>query len=243
MVTIRETNGEDDDILSNLGEILKGHHVNNFIANIVMEDKKLNRKPTVEDIIKWPTNNKNYVLFKQRLINHGNDLKFQHKCPNVNCKNYLEDKVQRLEDTIDKFDGNLADEKYVPKNSFSIRKYKPGNDVMVEFETSSNKKFRFKILTGELEQNELEIDEGSISRNTKLLIRELELFNKNSWSRLENFRSIPSREMKEVRQKVIDMDPTFDPIINFNCPSCKAPYQLPLFQIPNFYFPEDMISM
>lgn len=241
IVTVRETDGDDDDLLSRLGDVLTGENIFHLLASITLNDQLLGRRPTIEDIKAWPSNNKLYLVFKQRLMNHGNVLKFHHTCQADSCSDYINSVAREYNDDLEQFDGDLANEEWESKNLFAIRKYKKGATESVEFKTASGKELRFKILTSILEKKGLETNEDNTSRNTKLVVRELEIKVKEKWLRVHKFNIFSSKEASEVRAKVIEYDNPFEPVIKFKCVNCKQPYQLPLFSIPTFYFPEDMI--
>jgi hypothetical protein len=243
VVIVRETNGDDDDTLSRLADS-DGNSVFNFLANIVMHDQYLNKKPLVEDIMGWHASDKYYLLYKQRLINRGSKLEFQHECQNDKCPtnqpSFLDSKAITYEQDLNMYDGNLADADYKPKNSQPV-KYPKGKDLEYEFTISSKKRFKVSILTGLLEKIQLEQPVGSLSKNSILTARNLSVWDKSQWVPVKFFGAFSSRELSEVRGLVRDNDPLFDPMVSFNCQYCKQPYNVPLLAIPVFFWPEDMV--
>jgi hypothetical protein len=240
VVTIRETNGNDDETLSKLGDVNSGDNQFNFIADITLDDSSINGKPTIEDIMNWPTNDRYYLLFKQRIINHGVEVKFNHECPNPDCKDPMtgdrsaSDYIQDLSE----FDSDLKNYK-APKKADPKQKIAPypSKEAIVEMSTSSHKKLRYKILTGVLEKRALDMPQSDHSQNTRLLLRELETFIEGQWIRLTTFHAIPSKEMGEIRGNIERLDPIFDPAVKCTCPKCKLRFDVGLFTIPSFYFP------
>src|SRR6188768_357975 len=86
LVRIRETNGDDDEILSTLKDARQGDSVFNFLANIILEDNTKPGKPsTVVDLLDWPVSDRYYLLFKQRIINQGHLLEFDFICQTPDC--------------------------------------------------------------------------------------------------------------------------------------------------------------
>lgn len=233
VVQIRETNGNDDAILSNLADLTTGDNFYKFLSDITMEDSLLGKKPTVQDTCNWPVNTINYVLIQQRIFNHGPLLEFTKTCQNPKCK-----KSTDFEQNLEEYVGNGAEDVFTREPTPElIKPYPMGADPMVEFQTSSGKKFRFKILTGELEKRALEAGADDAHQNTKLLMRELEVYNAGAWLPLTSFHGISSREMSEIRANVNKYDPTFSPMVDCSCPKCGNPSFEPLFTIPGFYFP------
>lgn len=244
VLTIRETNGEDDEILSRLSDANTGDNVYKFLASITLMDSFLKKKPLFKDVQQWPSNDKFGLLFKQRLINHGDILNFETTCPNDRCVDHLGNRTKTpyQEDLKKAFDDDLANPQYdgtSPKNRLSLYKYGDAKEHV--FTISSGKTLRYKILTGELEKMQLAMPLDATTRNTKLIIRELSLMLKNEWVLLTTFHALSSREMSEVRSEIDKGDTTFDPEVEVTCPKCKLQYTIPLFSIPTFYFPEPMM--
>lgn len=235
-VTIRETNGEDDDIISRVADASDGSNILNFLASIIMTDHNLGRKPVVAEIAEYKANDKYYLVFKQRLMNHGPELEFEYTCQNPKCK-----KTHKYEEDLRELDGDLSDPEYKPKHIASVKKYPQGDKAEIEFITSSGKTIRYKILNSLLEKKQLDMPQNNLSKNTMLLAREIELFIKQEWVLQTYFGAFTSREMGEIRKHVTINDDAFDPHTEFECYHCKQPYSLPILSLPAFYYPADMI--
>lgn len=240
IATIRETNGEDDAIISKMSGAQSGESILNFVANITTHDSVLGRKPMVDDIRAWPVSDRYYLLYKQRLINQGTLLEFRHTCSNPDCAYCRDAEPQDKEQDLTEFDGDLTNPDFKAKNSNQVRRYPNGDKVEVEFSLSSGKKLKYKILTGELEKKQLDIPQDDNNRNTKLIVRELSVFDNGVWIPLKSFLAFKSKEMSEIRKHVDDNDPLFDPLINFTCNLCKMPYRIPLLSIPAFFWPGEL---
>lgn len=235
VITIRETNGDDDELLSKVGDAQTGDNVYNFLASIITMDKSTGKKPLVEDIMGWPINDKYYVLFKQRIINQGPQLKFPHECSKTSCNHIAE-----YEEDLDLLDKDLS----APNTGGELgaKRYPNGNKLSIEFELTSGKKLKYKILTGILEKKQLDIAPDEVTKNTRLSIRELEIKGEGGeWKLVTHFGQFSSKEMNEIRNHVNYNDPAFDPITTFSCPKCSQKYVLPILSLPSFYFPEETI--
>lgn len=239
VVRIRETNGDDDEILSRLGAAQDGSNIINFLTNITEHDSALGRKPHSGDLMEWPLADKYYLLFKQRLLNHGNLLKFQHKFEN--SKHELDANPVTFEQDVAEFDGNLADPLYKPSTPHQPKKYPYGNQREVEYTTSSGVQVKWKILNTILENKQLSMPLESTNRNSALTIRELSVFNKGEWVRLTTFGMFSSKVMSELRTEVGKSDPSFNPIVDVVSPNSGTRDSIPLIAIPDFYFPEGQI--
>lgn len=233
VVTIRETNGDDDATLSNLGNASTGENVYNFLANIMVDTPKVLAK----EIKDWPINDKYVLLFKQRIFNQGHEFKFKHTDPD----DRKEEEKEYTEDLIG-VDGDLGDPEFKPTPN-QVFLYPKGNATHIEFSIPSGDKFRFRVLTGIMEEIALLTPQADVNNNSQLLIRELEYLNGANWERLFNFRNFSSKNMVFIRAAIRTLDRTFDPYVNFKNPNTGNPFSIPLMKMPTFYFPEGTMLM
>jgi len=232
-ITIRERNGDDDDIISDQQLGKDGTNIFAFVAAITEIDHDLNRKPTVAEIKQWPTNDVYAVLLKQYIANFGKDMKFTHLCQNEDCGHEA-----KYSEDLSLVDGDMEDPNYKPKNSLALRKYPNGKTLEILFKTSSGKELKYKILNYELAKKELE--EVGATKNSPLKFRELQIKNKDSWVDVKHFGMFSPKDMVEIRQNVRDNDPLFQPNVNFSCAKCQMPYSVVLWQLGAFYYPEEI---
>lgn len=230
-VKIRETNGDDDELLSSWNDSADGSNIAKFLSSIVLEDSFLKGKPSVGEINNWPINDKYGLLFKQRLFVHGSELKFRAICTEESCKHediYNEDLTQ--------WDTDLAKEE--PKNSRALALY-PEYKKEIEFTISSGKKLKYELLTGELEKRARMLQDPT--RNSPLVIRNLQVQNQGKYILVTHFAGFSSREMTEIRNHIASHDKQFDPMVHFACsnPACGKEYNVSLFSISAFLFPEE----
>lgn len=226
-VVIRETNGEDDGILSRLKDASDGTNVHNFLAGIIEEDKSLGgKKPTAADIMDWLVNDKYYLLFKQRLINQGPEFLFRNKCQNCKKENEFVEDLKVIDEE--------AKEKY---------KYPFKDKKEIEITTSRGHRIRIHLLDGFAEKEGLSVQSNETNnQNTSLIARHIELYDNNQWIRIFDFKRFPSKEMSEIRGFIKKNDTQFDPIVTFTC-SCGREYSAPLLFIPVFFYPEEGTQM
>lgn len=231
VVTIRESNGEDDAILSRVKNAMDDTHVYNYLASIITMDHSTKAKPVAADLLEWLVNDKNYLLFKQRIINLGPELELIHTCEDTDCKSknhYSED--------LSEMDGDLGQKNYTP-NEKQVYKYPSGEKRVIEFTSTKNHQFKFELLTGLIQRANADVPESKRDINQILTGRNLKVFENNKWLDLFDFRRFSSKEMNEIRKYVLDQDKPFEPMVSFECPKCQRPYQQNLFFIPVFFYP------
>jgi hypothetical protein len=236
-VIIRETNGGDDEILSNLYDVQQGSNLPQFLTSIITTDGTLGRKPSVAEVLSYPKNDQWYLMLIQRIMNRGTELVFDWRCSQKTCK---EKPAQSFTEDLSLLDGNMGDINYTP-NKNQIMKYPLGALNQHQFKTSSGSLFRFDIMTGVHEKKLLEIGEKTQSKNTMLIIRNLQIYQNNDWVTLTSFSAFPSKIMTEIRKEVARVDPEFNPIVSGECSHCGKPFALSLWGMPDFFWPGEMI--
>lgn len=227
--TIRETNGEDDAILSKLGDTLKGKNIYNFLSSIIVSPVQ-----TPAQVAEWFINDIYYLLFKQRIINQGAEFIFPHVDPE-DTKNR---KVEYTED-LNEIDADLSDVNYIGGDNKVSRYITPELDHL-EYESNISKsRYRIKRFTGLMEEREIDTPQTELTKNTILISREISELVNGQWLRLTSFRKVPSREMAELRAWVKKVDTKFNPMVYFTNKFTNNKFEVPLFSLPTFYYPEE----
>lgn len=235
VVTIKESSGDDEDILSNLEANDDGSAIPNFLSSITTMDSEIKRRPLPEDIMNWGVTDKYALLFKQRIFNYGDSMSFKNICSKESCKaetKYTED--------LRIFNTDLSNRLAEPVNSNALIVYPNGLNKEIEFVSASGKKFKYSILDGHLEKAALAITQNS-TKNTLLVTRNFSVLDKEDWIILKHFGSLSAKEAGECRAHVKRNDPQFYPMISYTCPKCGSPYQTPLFSMQDFFYPVEMI--
>lgn len=235
IVDIRENNGGDDELLSKISSAKNGENINIFLSGIIEKDYELEKKPLAGDVAGYLNKDRYYLMFKQRLINYGNILKYKYKGDR-------DEQEYEYEEDLTTLDGNLGDSEYKPKSGEQISKYPFGNQRVIEFTTSKKKKFRFHVVDGIMEYQATKADMDDYTKNTPLYERQIEEFVDGKWQRVFHFKHCSSREVAEVRTFVEKCDEQFQPIISFKSKEGNF-YQIPLFSIPTFFYPEAEIEI
>lgn len=231
-IVIREQNGDDDEILTLSESVMAGKSLQAFVASITVNDSE-NKKPTIEDVLKWKINDVYVTALKSRIFSLGPVLDFKVECPD--CK------------TVSNFTENLSeyDHDYslpFPENAkLSIcRPYKNGQSLEVNLTLSSGRVIKYLCRTGDLDTLSLEIPDNTVSKNTEFLLRKVSLRAKeNNFLPLTTFGMLSARDMSEIRKSFEENDPAWDFKSTCACGNakCKRPMALPLLTQSSFFFP------
>ena len=83
--TIREENGEDEEILSNQADAMNGNmNITKFIAAIVVDtDFTDHHRLTVQDVLNLPFLDRYTIMLQNRIFSLGAVLDFQYKWPDM----------------------------------------------------------------------------------------------------------------------------------------------------------------
>lgn len=227
-VTIRERNGNDEDILSNMGDFKDGLAIPKFLSGIIVSE------PTPASAIQqWGIRDKYYLLLKERILSLGTMLIFTHKFESGSSQTFEED--------LSKYDWdyNLPVPKYGDKNYNEDRALPyPSSMGFIEGRTSSGKNFRMKYLTGDDEIKTLGMDQRDLSVNKRLTLRNFELQTKTGkWLPIERFDMLTGPEMQEIRDTLDDADGDFSLIVQVKDPNKGVIEETSLMQEPDFFIP------
>lgn len=231
-VSIRETNGEDEGIISNVSNSLDGTALNQFVAGVsteVKEDGSLGKRLTTTEVLAWPRKNLYYTLFKTRILSLGEILSFNHTCSNPQCG-----KVTKYEDNLLDYDNDMINP---TEGEYKIMPYPQAAIKTVSLTTSSSKQLRYSVVDGLLEKASLAKPQDSLNKNSSILDRNLEMWDGKEWVLVTQFRAFSSKEMAEIRASIQKTDKAWDCISVVTCPACKTTDYLPIFSIPDFFFP------
>lgn len=237
VIKMREPNANDEGVLSNVELARDSSNVINFLANIVMEDSFLGRKPLVEDIKEWKRNDIYWAMFKQRVIYSGFDFIFNHECYNRDCKHkfVVEEDLRMMAGDFEE----LSDE-----DNKKVKIWVPGypNKEKTEITFTTDKRtFRFKNLTLPMENAMLKISASETNINAPAMARELEELINDKWVLVKDFGGISRSINKTIRTQIKKEDTQFLPNITIDCPKCEMAQDISMFTIPGFYYPEDLI--
>lgn len=251
VVTTREPNGDDEEILSKKSLTASGDNILIYMASIIVEDSIDGKNPTKDKIAAWKTRDKYYFLLMQRILTYGHDLIFKYAFQNDDTNTMVEIqedlRIFTLPDYIwkeQKADPNNEDQMMevvvdVKRHASACKSYIDENASMVEFEIDGLK-FRFKHLDTNLESVALASTE-EVTKNSKLRDRHLEVLENNLWRPVTYFKQFSSKQVAQMRKKVLELDAEFSP--QFIIASTNGNYKdiIDVFTVPTFYYPEEMM--
>lgn len=245
VITIREQNGGDDDIISRIGDT-EGHNVLVFLANIIQQDATTGKKPTIDDIRSWGVKDKYYALLQSRIFSLGSQLKWKHICGDSNCARNKPTTagVHRgpfpvTEDLINYGDGSdaILSPDYVPFSPYSVTPYPTKTESTIELKLTSGKLVKYNILDSGGELERLQASEDARTHNFQFIIRKLAIKLNNAWVLVRDFQVFSPRDMVEMRASLEANDKEFVPITTVTCPTCGNADYVNILLLPDFFYP------
>ena len=233
-VTIRETNGQDDAIFSNLKDQREQKALNNYLSNVILDlDGNQTVKPN--DILKLRVRDKYYILYKIRRLSLGDEVEWLHRFDDGEEVNMVEN--------LDKYDWDYSEGMPPLKgedgyNPLLAAKY--NEEPYVRFKLSSGHIVQFNYMTGLEEKSVLGVNEDTLNINYRLIVRKFQLLqdiNDEQGSYIENFQMFPSRIMAEIRARLDTYDSEFILRSNVEHPKTGVVTVISLFAVPDFFYP------
>lgn len=237
--TIREQNGDDDDILSNPVTSKDLTNLSIFISSIVVStDKTKNGKLTVEEAFDLPTNDRYAILFNSRIHSLGDSVEFTYDWGKADGG-----KVEYEQD-LNEF---LHDYQYEPTDDDNLVKpnavpYYPlgkaDKDILIS--TTSGKRLMYDLLNGYGESLFVGLPLAERTKNKELIVRNLRLEVNNKFEKVEKFNLFSVRDMQEIRKEVRTCDPNFTGVTEIENPITKQKVGINISDIPNFFYPGEI---
>lgn len=239
-VTIREQNGNDDDILSNVSNTKDLTNINLFVSSIVVDtDFTDNKKLSLEDTLNLLMKDKYYILFASRIHSIGKKISFKYDWGKDNGGSfpYTEDLSNYLWDYTMEFPYE-NNSKYFkermqpyPKNAYGIH----------EKQLSSGKLLRHKCLDGNAEKYLLSLPIEQLTKNVELKARNLELKNKEgTWEKVDNFKFFSKKEMMELHKYINEIDTSFSGNTEITNPVNGQIIDYVIMQSMDFFYPQEI---
>lgn len=236
ILTIRENNGEDESILSEMKNVLTGKNTTDYLVRILSENTPPLTEKDVDELFEI---DRQGLLFHARLLSLGNTFILDHECQNQDCKKPF----KWTEDLSEYITGPTEDrtpEELPWLNAQVIPTLPLGEKTEYEIVLSSGKRVKLKILTGSLQKKKL-ANPDSLNINTKLLYRELSLQNPQGiWEVSTHFSMYSSKDLMEIRAAQQKNDPVWNPLSKNICPHCKQENVIEIMGNPSFFFPSEI---
>ena len=234
-ITVREQNGNDDDIISNSGKTKDGSAFNEFIAGIVVKSERADGPIKAIDVLDMPLRDKYSILIQSRIFSLGENLTFTFDWGDAIKKDecIYEDDLSKFVWDYDKPFPVEGDKDYFSER---IPPYE-GDSTYFELELSSGHILRLDFLNGNSEKYMLKVSESEQSANVVLKARRISLKTEAGFHRVETFTMFSARDMSEIRSGVKRFDSEITLDIDVEHPTSKMTEILSLIQIPDFFFP------
>lgn len=236
--TIREQNGEDDDILSNPVTSSNLMNLSHFISAIVVGQTFYPGKNTLsaEDALKLPSNDRYAILINSRIHSIGANLEFTYDW-GKDLGGEVGYEIDLNELVFNKPIEEVTDEELNQKpEAIPLYPVKQFKDIIINVD---GKELCFDLLTGEGEQYLIELPFEKKTKNQVLISRNLRMKVNNSWEKVYNFRLFTKNQMATLRKSILANDPLFSGNIKIENPSNPSLVtQVNVMGLPNFFWPE-----
>jgi len=238
-VKIREQNGNDDDILSNVSTSKDLTNIDLFLAGVVVEaDFTDNKSLTIEDVKGLLLRDKYFILFASRVHSIGPEIKFKYDWGEDNGGEfpYKEDLSNYLWDYTEEFPTQGIKGYFKQR----ISPYPQGAYDIQKFTTTSGKELTFKCLDGHAEKELLAKPIGELTKNVELIARDLKIKGEVDYEKVHNFKFFTKRDMMEIHNYVSEVDETFMGTTEINNPVNGQSIDYPIMQSTDFFYPQEI---
>lgn len=240
-VTIREQNGNDDDIISNRATSKDLTNFNIFLSSLVIETDlpiATNGKLSRDAIDKMLLRDKYAIIFASRIHSMGNIINFEVDWPTESGgpQRYTED----LHNYFWDFEEELpkqGEEGYSPTR---IQPYPKDCYGIQELHLTSGKHVRLRYLDGLGEKELMKLPIEEMSRNAEIKARGLEQKLEDKWIKVSNFMYFTKRDMAELYKFLRENDPEFTAITDIENPNTGEIIKYSLLQAEDFFFPQEI---
>lgn len=237
---IREQNGEDDALLSNVALAKDSSALNAFIKAVTVylsTSSDPTKAPTLDDIMSMPLNNKYFILIASRVFSLGEELEFQYNwggdLPPVKY-------VENLNDFLWDYSKELPKPGEPGYFEERIPPYK-SNDPFQTLILDDGREVRYKYLDSYGEKYLLKLPETERHINQQLLARDLSLRIDGQFIKVESFKNFSSRAMAKIRAHVSENDPEFSGLTTLENPYETGVSQtISIIQVQDFFFPREI---
>lgn len=248
--TIREQNGQDEEILTNVADVKNIMNITKFIQAIIIGTS---RKPdaksmTIEEILNLPILDRYCIIFQARIFSIGNMMDIEYKWKKDDGTSEKLEFEQDLEEFLLPYDKIMAEE-ISPSELETILNEKPdaipmypmqGQEKGIEITLNSGKNIKFDLLDGHGERFAVKLTDDKATRNAEFLARNLHLEVDGKWDRVQNFSLFTRKEMMEMRNKIHALDPSFSGTTTLTHPVTGESVKYPILASSAFFFPEDV---
>ena len=239
--TIREENGEDEEILSNQADAMNGNmNITKFIAAIVVDtDFTEHHRLTVQDVLNLPFLDRYTIMLQNRIFSLGAVLDFQYKWPDMDEPVTYEQDLNEL--LFEDYSRPIPEEEKAAK-PFAIPQYhdqelaKALHYKGYELTLSSGKQIKLDWADGNAEYALSKLPVNKQTRNSSLIARNLQLKVGENWEKVQRFHIFSVRDMAEIHKAASRMDPTTNLTVEIDNPTTGETQMYPIIAAPRFFF-------
>lgn len=240
--TIREENGEDEEVLSNQADAINLMNITKFISRIVIATDFTERgKLSIEDTLNLPIRDRYVILIQIRRFSLGDSLDFAYTWPLESTPTYYEQDLSEF--VFD--DYSKVDEKALESKPEAIKPYEDLELLKAlkfkgyEVTLSTGKHIKFNLMDGNAESWAMQLAPENQTRNMELLARGLQLEVNGKWDNVQQFSLFTVKEMAEMRSIVHRIDPIWPGTTEIENPRTHEKDQFPILGAPHFFFPAE----
>lgn len=241
-VTIREQNGNDDDIISNQATGKDLTNLSILISSLVIDTDlpiAKNGKLSIQAVRSMLLRDKYFILFASRIHTAGNIINFSYDWGEGKggVVNYTDD----LNNFIWDYNKSLPEQGTPEYYKYRILPY--DHELAYkkqEYTLASGKNIRFNLLDGDSELYLLNLPLDQMTKNRELRARNLEEKVNGVWTKVENFVFYTKRDMVELNKFVSKVDPSFNSITELENPTTSEIVYFPIISAPDFFYPEEI---
>ena len=239
LFTIREQNGDDDDLLSN-GVLQKDlSNQNRFIQSIVIKADTPSGLLTNADMDNMLLKDKYFLMFASRIHSMGPIVDFTYDWK-------TDGGLMEYDDDISKYIWDYSKE-FPTKGSedyfeYRMEPYTADANSIHEITLDSGKKLTFECLKVKDEKLMLKLDKNQLTINREILQRNLKLKMPNGeFTKVQNFRFFSKKDMMQIHKAMNQIDSPFAPLTKIESPKEGVyPVYFPIITSPHFFFPEEI---
>lgn len=237
--TIREQNGEDEEILSNQADAKDLMNLIKFIASIVVKtNATTSGKLLVKDVLTLPLLDKYAIIFQSRIFSIGNIITFEYDWGGDTGKVQYE---QDLNDFLFEDYSQIPTQEELDNKPDAIPYYPdPSQFRDREIKLSSGKVVKYDLLDSTAELYMLKLPARKQTRNADLFARNLCLQVEGEWNKVTNLRMFSLKDMAEIRKEVDTNDPLFTGVTDLENPDTGEIVKYPILSYGGFFFPTEM---
>lgn len=238
--TIREQNGNDDDVISNPADAANLMNFSKFIAGIVIDTNyTTNRKLTLEQAHNMPALDRYAILINSRIFSIGEELEFTWDWGKD--KGGVITYVQNLNEFLFEY-SKLPTPEVIEAKPYAIPYYPNGGKFTdIEINLTSGKLVKFDLITAKGESFIINLPVGARTKNKELEARNLQLQVNGKWEKVSSFHVFTVKDMREIRSAVNEADPLFDGTMVINNPKYpELTSTVSIMALKGFFYPEEM---